>query len=402
MSDDGRRLWSANFARIWGSSLAAAGGQGMDRTATAWLALEVSGDAVAIGMVFAARMLPSLLFGLIAGTIADRAERSRQLLVVSLASMLLMIGFGALVGLGAIQIWQVVLFSFLAGCVQVFDTPARQALVLDAVPRETALRALALVALAARFAAAIGAAGAGILITRSGVPAAFLVIGGVYGVAAALVVLLRITQTHHTQAAVPPFTAALRDAARLLVDVPRLRLLSIAGIACEIFAFSYMSALPLYTQDVLRAGADGLGLLNAAAAIGGANAVLLLSLVRHDTPRDRLLGAVFLIYGIAIVVLAATPSLTLAVGVLLVIGFCAGAFDLLLQLLIQTAVPDAQRGRAVGIWVLSLGSAPVGHLEMGALAAGLGVPLALLINGGLTVGAALLLMVRERSFRWRS
>jgi hypothetical protein len=63
-------------------------------------------------------------------------------------------------------------------------------------------------------------------------------------------------------------------------------------------------------------------------------------------------------------------------------------------------VPDEQRGRAVGVWVLGLGSAPVGHLEMGALAAALGVPAALLINGALTLVAAAMLLLRAPGYRW--
>ena len=82
---------------------------------------------------------------------------------------------------------------------------------------------------------------------------------------------------------------------------------------------------------------------------------------------------------------------------MLVIGLCAGAFDLLQQMLIQLAVPDEQRGRAVGLWLLT---APVGHLEMGLLVAVLGVPLALLINGGLTLATAVLLLVYRPSYRW--
>jgi hypothetical protein len=58
------------FRRLWCSSLAATGAQGMERTATAWLALEAGGGAFAVGLIFAARMLPSLLFGLAAGTLA--------------------------------------------------------------------------------------------------------------------------------------------------------------------------------------------------------------------------------------------------------------------------------------------------------------------------------------------
>jgi MFS family permease len=374
----------------------ASGGQGMERTATAWLVLVAGGTAFDVGVTFAARMLPSLLFGLIAGTIADRAERARQLFVVAIASFVLMVGFGLFVIGGDVRVWLVVLFAFLAGCVQVFDTPARQALVLDAVPRAEALRALALVALAARFAAAVGAVGGGVLIAAIGVGGAFVATGAVYGVAALLVARLRVVQEHHTREAPPPFRQALGDAARLMIDIPKLRMLIFAGVACEIFAFSYMSAVPLFTQNILQAGAEGLGMLNAAAAIGGAVAVALLSLLPGAGRREPLLAGVFVAYGLAILALAATRDLWLAAGVLLIIGFCAGAYDLLLQTLIQLAVPDAQRGRAVGIWVLSIGSAPLGHLQMGALMGALGVPSALAINGALTlVSATILLGVRE-------
>src|SRR5215210_2217916 len=159
----------------------------MERTATAWLALEVGGGAFAVGLVFAARMLPSLLFGLAAGTIADRADRPRQLLAVAAAAALLMVAVSWLIGTGGVRIWQVVVFSFAAGCIQVFDTPARQALVLDTAPKATGLRALALIALAARFAGGLGALSAGLLIPLGGVARCYLLIAAVYGISAALV-----------------------------------------------------------------------------------------------------------------------------------------------------------------------------------------------------------------------
>ena len=87
----------------------------MERTATAWLALEVGGGAVAIGLIFAARMLPSLLFGLLAGTIADRADRPRQLLAVAWSSLILMVAMRWLIGVGQLQVWQIIAFSFAAG-----------------------------------------------------------------------------------------------------------------------------------------------------------------------------------------------------------------------------------------------------------------------------------------------
>jgi predicted MFS family arabinose efflux permease len=175
----------------------------------------------------------------------------------------------------------------------------------------------------------------------------------------------------------------------------------VVGLICEICAFSHFSALPLFAQQVLRVGPEGLGMLNGAGAIGGAISVALLALLPERMPRKPLLAAIFLAYGISITIFATTQNLLAAAALLLVTGFCAGAFDVLQQTLMQMAVPPEQRGRAVGLWVLSLGSAPVGHLEMGALAGSLGVPAALLLNGLITIASAVALLVRAPEYRWR-
>ena len=80
-------------------------------------------------------------------------------------------------------------------------------------------------------------------------------------------------------------------------------------------------------------------------------------------------------------------------------GACAAGFDVLQQTLMQLAVPDDQRGRAMGIWVLGIGSAPFGHLELGTLVAVLGAPTGLLINGVAVVAAAATLLVRSPGYR---
>ena len=381
--------------------MASAGAQQMERTTTAWLALQTGGGAFAVGMVFAARSLPSLLFGLAAGTIADRADRRRQLLMVAGGAFSLMALLGWLVGAGTIRIWQVIVMSFAAGCVQVFDTPARQALVLDTTSRAAAPNAMALNALAARLSGALGALGAGALIPLIGVAHCYFVIAVGYALMAALLTALRVPQGSRVPVIHPPFGRALRDAARLITVVPAVRTLIISGIACEVFAFSYGSALPVVARDVLRAGPEGLGTLNAAVSIGGTVALLLLSMLAGRVRREPLIGAIFVTYGLSLMVLASTHDLRIAAAILVVTGICAGSFDVLQQTLIQMAVPEEQRGRAVGIWVLGVGSAPVGNLEMGALIATLGVPGALLINGALAVASAATLLVRSPGYRWR-
>ncbi len=174
----------------------------------------------------------------------------------------------------------------------------------------------------------------------------------------------------------------------------------IVGVTCEIFAFSFGSALPEFAHVVLMTGAQGLGTLSAATSIGGTLALILLTMVPIRVRREALLGPIFVAFGVSIVGVALTRDLVVATAVLVLTGACAGAFDLLQQTLIQLAVPAGQRGRAVGVWIFGLGSAPLGNLEMGMLMATLGVPGALLINGIVVIVSATTLLVRVPRYRW--
>jgi MFS family permease len=364
-------------------------------TATAWLAVD-DGGGFSVGLVLAARMLPNLLFGLAAGTLADRFERTRQLLAVSLSALPLMLALNRLAVSGSVPLWQLVVLSFATGCLSVFDTPARQALVMDVVARESAASALALNALATRLCVALGALLAGMLIPLAGVAACYLVVAGAYVVSAALILAVQSRTSARPSHVGVSFLRAIRDGARLIVDVPAVRTLMVAGVACEIFGFSFQTAVPVMARDVIGAGAEGLGMLSAATSIGGTLAVILLSVLPRQVPREQIMGLVFAVYGVSLLTLAGMSSLPAAAAVLVVTGACAASFDLLQQTLLQLAVTEDQRGRAVGVWVLGIGSAPVGHLEMGTLVATLGAPPALMVNGLAVVVCALALATRHQ------
>jgi predicted MFS family arabinose efflux permease len=392
---------SSAFRWLWCSTAASSGAWQMEGTATAWLALQSVGGAFEIGLLFAARSLPSLMVGLASGTVADRTDRRHQLLVVAGLALAMMTLVGWLSRSGSIQIWQVIAIAFGAGCIQVGGTPARQALVLDTLPRTAATNALALNALAGRSFGALGALSAGLLISLIGVALCYFVIAALFGAAAALLIPLRVSRERKVVVVHPSFGRALRDAARLLVDVPVVRTLTIASIACEVFAFAYMGALPVVAHDVLMVGPQGLGIMNAATSVGGMMALMLLATVARRLRHEPLLGAVFVTYGVTLLVLATTRDLAVAAAALIVTGACAASFDVLQQTLLQLAVSEEQRGQAMGIWVLGVGSAPVGNLQMGAMIGALGAPSALAINGILTVASAAILLVGAPSYRWK-
>jgi predicted MFS family arabinose efflux permease len=287
----------------------------------------------------------------------------------------------------------------------VFEAPARQTLAMDTVPPAAAPNAIAMNAVATRPFIALGALAAGTLIAVVDLAVCYLVVAAAYVCAAGLALGVRAPRATHATASQAPFGQAMQAAARLIMDVPAVRTLLLAGAACEVFAFSFTTAVPVVARDVLDAGAEGLGLLNAAVALGGTVSVMALSVLPPRLAREPLLGGVFLVFGVSLVVVAATRDLAVASAILAVTGGCAAAFDALEQSLIQLAVPAHQRGRAIGVWLLGLGSAPLGHLEMGGLAAALGAPVGLRINGLLVLASAATLLMRApayRSKRYRS
>ena len=396
-----RALGSSSFRWLLGASTAAYLGTGMQLTAVAWLALAGTGGAFTVGLVLAARMLPNLLFGLASGTLADQADRQRLLIGVRAVAVLPALGLAWLATADVPPVGLLVALSFATGTVMVFDTPTRQALVMDTTSREVAPNAMALNATGTRICTALGALAAGVLIPTAGVPACFVGTSGLFVVAALMGVLVR--PTHRARRAAgrprPSFSQALGEAATLVFHVPEVRTLVLAAVACEIFAFSYQTAVPVFARDVLGAGAEGLGTLNAAAQFGGAAALVLLAMVPSRVPRRPVLGGVFVVYGLSMLVLAPSTSLVAASAALVVTGACAASFDMLQQTLLQLSVSEEQRGRALGLWVLGIGSAPIGNLEMGTLVAFIGAPMALAVNGALVLAAAGLLIVFAPAYR---
>jgi hypothetical protein len=103
--------------------------------------------------------------------------------------------------------------------------------------------------------------------------------------------------------------------------------------------------------------------------------------------------AIIAAYGFSVVVLGQTQALLVAMAVASLVSAIASVCDVQSQVLVQKAVPNEMRGRAMGTWALALGTGPLGHLQMGALIATLGLPAALAINGFALIASALAIAV---------
>ena len=151
----------------------------------------------------------------------------------------------------------------------------------------------------------------------------------------------------------------------------------------EVLGFAHQALLPSLARDVLHTGPEGLGALNAARAVGGILGLAAAS-VLGAAAGGTLFLAILVTFGVSLMLLGAAPHLMGLVGVLvvLIVVNAAGALaDLLAQSLLQLSVPSELRGRAGGAWVVAVGLAPLGQLQIGALASLLGVSVAFGTSG---------------------
>src|SRR5438093_54049 len=255
-----------------------------------------------------------------------------------------------------------------------------------------------LVGVAMRAGWLVGSLGVGAIIARYGSGAAYLAVATGF-LAGALPLLVA---SSGERPAPPPsgslwqgvvdFAAATRNDGTLFV-------LMLITAGAEMLGFSHQVLLPSLARDVLRAGPEGLGALNAARSIGG-----IVGLAAASTQRGG--GAFFVgvvvAFGASLIVLALAPHVVGFAGVvavLVVVNAMGALADLLAQSLLQLSAPAHLRGRAGGAWVVAIGLAPLGQLQIGALASLFGVSVAFGTSGLALValaGATALLFPRVR------
>ena len=355
----------------------------MEQVALGWLVFEITDSPFMLGVAAAARMAPFFFLGILSGAVADRVDRQTALRIITVSSAIVP-GLMALLLLtidtSDVQVWYIIALAVGMGAVWAFSQTIRQAYTYDVVGRELALNGLSLAGLSQMFGQMAGAILAGALIGYVGVGGQYLFAGGAY--LAAFVVLFgirKVAQGDLTQS--EPVIQQLLGYIRLLRGNRTLLTLMGLTMVVEIFGFTHQSLLPVFAKDELGVGALGLGIMLAVRRGGGVLGLMLLASLGDFKRKGVLMFVAATTFGLGQMAFSLAGNIFLFVVVLALVNASAATVDTLHKTLMQSNVPDEQRGRAMGSWVLSIGVAPIGHIGLGAMAGALGAPGALLING---------------------
>jgi len=372
------------FRRLWLSATLSAGSGGGDFVLVGWLAQDVTGSAAWVGSAFALYYLPMLLFGVPAGSTADRFNRYRLLRALELAGGAVLIVFAIVFLTGAPGLLHVLALPLILGSVRAVQNPVRLSFAYDLVGADHVVPALATMNLGARLGMIVGALGAGTLAGSYGAPAAFLAMALAHGAAwSVLNKSLAVSSSQRIDAT--PLLQNLRDSAQEVRRNRVLLILIVVTAVVEVFGTSFMTLVPSLAEARLALGAQAIGWMNAAQSGGGFLAGLLLLALPSRRRHLVAYALAILSLGVSVTLLGAAQGLPAILVVLALIAGSICAWDIVTQSLMQLSVPDHLRGRAMGAWVFAIGSAPLGHIQIGLLATAVGAEAALYANGGLVV-----------------
>ena len=278
------------------------------------------------------------------------------------------------------QAWYIIALTLGTGCMFALTMTIMQAYIFDIVGQDHALNGLSLSMMSFRFGGLGGALMAGTVITTLGVSGLYIIVSITY-LAAASVLLITRGVDQATPSKKSPIMENIRDSITLMRYNRTLLTLMILAILVEIFGISWRALTPVIAKDVLNIGPFGLGIMTAVIHSGGVAGLILIASLGNIQKKGLAAIITLICFGLGLMSFSLSSNMVILVMLMAVVAASASAIDPLFMALVQSNVPNRQRGQAMGAWVLCLGFGPIGQISIGGIATQLGSLEALLISG---------------------
>ena len=332
---------------------------------------EITGSGALLGAVMGARAIPMVLLTPVSGVAADRYDRRRLLQASQGLAAAVSLAFGAALALDIVSTWMLFAFTMLMGASNVMDRPARFTTAFELVPRELAVKAVALNTIGFSIARIIGPAAAGYLLAAFGGAGSFFLQGLLY--AASAVLVLMVAFPARTQRAERSAFGDMVEGLRFAAADPRTRVLLLVGAVPFFLLIPVFGTLyPIYAKDEFAAGPAGLGLLLTAVGIGGTLGGFIANVLGRAERQGFIQAACIVVMAAAIVGVALSPSLPLAIAFSVIGGAAEMAHASSNMAMLQIGAPEAMRGRISSLLMLNPAFISLGALVAGPLADALG------------------------------
>lgn len=385
-------LSNRSFRLLLSGLLVSGTGGWIQRVAQDWLVLTLTDSPVAVGAVTACQFLPTLLFGLHGGLLADRFPKRRILLTTQIAMGLTAAVLAGLALSGRVAVWHVFVLAFVLGIVTAVDNPVRQSFVSEVVDRDQLPNAISLVSCTFQVGAMVGPVVGGVLMGAVGAGYAFAVNAMTFVGPVVALLLMRDAPARKGEPVQPreASAAGIREGLSYALATPTVLWPVVMVGAFGFFTISLPVTLAAFAKNEFHSGATGLGLLNGIVASGALIGAM--TTARRRKPlRLRTVGSAAIGLAAALVLAAVAPDQAMFTVLLVAVGAANLAFLTSAQSLVQVAAAEHLRGRVVGLYMLVfIGSGAIGGPVVGLLAEHFGARVGLFVSGAVPAVATLL------------
>ena len=387
-----------DFRFLWVANLAASFAMQMQMVARGWLIYDMTKSPLALTWVMLSFMLPSLIFSLAGGVIADRMRKRSIMIVSQLLNTVATVLLAIIVFSGDIEFWHFIYFGLFNGTVLAFSMPARASVTPEIVGRDHVVNAMALQSATFNLSRSLGPGLAGGLIalvaagdttSTEGVGVVFFLSAALYAVSVACTMLMNYQGRPERRDTTP-----LADMAEGFRYMRRERIvlgLLVMGFVPMTFGFAVTCLLPAFNADVIGGGPDDLGLLMTGAGIGALAGSLALARAGDIGGKGRVLFLAGYLWAVFVALFAISESMLAALLFGAATGFFGSVMGALNMSVVQITLPDAIRGRIMAIMMMAHGFMPLGIIPISAVAEFVGIDMALLLAALLLAGSLLLL-----------
>jgi MFS family permease len=358
-------------------------GTWITRVATSWLVYRLTKSELLLGLVGFFGQIPTLALAPFAGVLVDRLSKHRILVVTQVLSMLQSFALAALTFGGVIKVWHILALQVAQGIINAFDTPGRQAFVVEMVEDRTDLpNAIALNSSMVNGSRILGPSIGGAIIAAVGEAWCFAIDGVSYLFVIASLLAMRVLPGRIGRIPGADLLHEMRTGFGYVVSSVPIRTALVLLAVVSAMGLPYSVLMPVMASDVLGGGPGTLGLLMTSTGVGALGGTLYLASRRSVVGLGRVMLIATLLFGGSLVAFGVSRHLWLSVALLPLVGAGFMVQMASTNTVLQTIVDDQFRGRVMAFYTMAfLGTAPIGSLIAGVLAERIGAPMTIAVGG---------------------
>ncbi|WP_052911231.1 MFS transporter [Riemerella anatipestifer] len=374
-------------------------------TLLGWWVYQLTKDPLSIGFIGLSEVIPAVSTALYAGYVIDMNEKKRILLICNYVYVLLI---SALVALAFLEnsyhltghqisyfIYAVI---FLTGICRAFIGPLVPSMIPKMVKKENLANAVTLNQATFLTSSVFGHALGGFLIALITIKWTLVVIVSLMTLASIFFWQLKPQHSEYDKKEVRVLES-MREGLAYIYKTKEI----LGALCLDMFAVLFGGAvamIPVYASDILKVGAEGFGLLNAASDIGSMCIIILLSFIPLRRNQGKILLVAVAGFGMCIIGFGLSKLYWLSFFFLMLSGMLDGISVVIRGTIVQLKTPDKIRGRVLSVnSIFIMSSNEMGQFESGLAAKLLGVVRSVIFGGSMTLAIALMVGLTNKKLR---